>query len=608
MKFTKFTIKNFKGIENLTLDFTKHPQGKIFPLVGLNESGKTTILEAIDLFQNEIENGREHEMIHKRKKGKFNGSIEIAATLQLEDQDKTFIRNFLRRKRLEMQDDIEEITITKIYFFLDSDYKEFLSEWHIPLMVKTSQRKDFINLHKGYKDHWSKLVKEMEDKYIPHILYFENFLFDFPEKIYLTTPDNAVTETDNQTQKEYREVLDDILSSVDPDYNFRKHILQRLESSSTSDREAVTQVLNEMSQKLNDVIVTPWKNILKDSAEITIEVKNSQDSNGHFLEFKIKQGAESFNIGERSLGFKWFFGFLLFTEFRTQRKVEKGEYIFLFDEPASNLHPAAQQALLNCFTNLAEKSKIIYSTHSHYLLIPKLLLTAFVVIDSGKKQNENGEMIWKDYSQNITAQPYRYFVSITSDSDDMHYQPLLDCLEYVENPFANNDNIVFLEGKYDYYMFQWIREKFFLGEDYNFNFRPGGGAGKFENIFCEYLATNKKFVAIFDADSAGKREKDRYLDSVSVELEKNIFTLEDVKSSFKGFQIEKLFFVSNKTDDRLIIQKKVFSNDKRYNKGRFNKAVQEIFINKAEIILTRTTQKNFKAVFDFIQQKFNDLS
>ena len=607
MKFTKFTIKNFKGIKNLTLDFTKHPQGKIFPLVGLNESGKTTILDAINLFQNEMESGREHEMIHKRNKGMFNDSIEIAATLQLENQDKIFIRSFLRGKRLEMQDDIEEIIITKKYIFLESVYKEFCSKWYIPLMVKTSQRRDFVSLD-GYKEHRSGLVKEMGDKYIPHILYFENFLFDFPEKIYLATSNNTATETDNQTQKEYREVLDDILSSVNPDYNFKKHILQRLKNSSASEREAVTQVLNEMSEKLNDIIVTPWKKILRDSAEITIEVKNSKDSNGHFLEFKIKQGAESFNIGERSLGFKWFFSFLLFTEFRTKRKVEKGEYVFLFDEPASNLHPAAQQALLNCFTKLAEKSKIIYSTHSHYLLIPKLLLTAFVVIDSGKKQNENGEMIWKDYSQNITAQPYRYFVSITSDSDDMHYQPLLDCLEYVENPFANNDNIVFLEGKYDYYIFQWIREKFFLGEDYNFNFRPGGGAGKFENIFCEYLATNKKFVAIFDADSAGKKEKERYLDDVSVELEKNIFTLEDVKSSFKGFQIEKLFFIGGKTDDRLIIQKKVFSNDKRYNKGHFNKAVQEIFINNTEISLTKTTQNNFKAVFDFIQEKFDKIN
>lgn len=42
MKFIKFTISNFKGIRRLELDLEKHPQGKIFPLVGLNESGKTT--------------------------------------------------------------------------------------------------------------------------------------------------------------------------------------------------------------------------------------------------------------------------------------------------------------------------------------------------------------------------------------------------------------------------------------------------------------------------------------------------------------------------------------------------------------------------------------
>ncbi len=50
MRYTKFTIKKFKGIEELELDLTKYPVGKIFPLVGLNESGKTTILEAIIFF------------------------------------------------------------------------------------------------------------------------------------------------------------------------------------------------------------------------------------------------------------------------------------------------------------------------------------------------------------------------------------------------------------------------------------------------------------------------------------------------------------------------------------------------------------------------------
>jgi len=50
MKFTYFKFKNFKGIEDQTLDLSKSGGSNIYTLVGLNESGKTTILEAINFF------------------------------------------------------------------------------------------------------------------------------------------------------------------------------------------------------------------------------------------------------------------------------------------------------------------------------------------------------------------------------------------------------------------------------------------------------------------------------------------------------------------------------------------------------------------------------
>jgi predicted ATP-dependent endonuclease of OLD family len=50
MRFIGFEIENFKGIQKSSLDFSKVPHANIFTLVGLNESGKTTILEAINSF------------------------------------------------------------------------------------------------------------------------------------------------------------------------------------------------------------------------------------------------------------------------------------------------------------------------------------------------------------------------------------------------------------------------------------------------------------------------------------------------------------------------------------------------------------------------------
>ena len=48
MKFLQFDIKNYKGIKKAELKLNPQGESKIFTLVGLNESGISTILEAIN--------------------------------------------------------------------------------------------------------------------------------------------------------------------------------------------------------------------------------------------------------------------------------------------------------------------------------------------------------------------------------------------------------------------------------------------------------------------------------------------------------------------------------------------------------------------------------
>lgn len=86
MKCTRFEITNFKGIRKLTLDLAAHPQGRITTLVGLNESGKTTILEALDYLKLGINDSDPldllgldrddpHALIPISDRSNFNGSI-----------------------------------------------------------------------------------------------------------------------------------------------------------------------------------------------------------------------------------------------------------------------------------------------------------------------------------------------------------------------------------------------------------------------------------------------------------------------------------------------------------------------------------------------------
>ena len=596
MRYTKIEIKNFKGINHLEIDFEKKPNGQIFPLVGLNESGKTTILEAINFLQNpnHKENGKKHTLIHKKKKDNFNEKISVKATLELDESDKNIIDQFLTANKLKKQKEINSMTIEMEYTFKNSEYKDEKYHYNIPLFVKTERQKNYSKIDDYNHEH--KLLPDLIDKLeLPKILYFENFLFDFPDKIYLEEISNS-EQIQGSTQEEYRRILQDILDSLDGNLELNTHILDRIKSNDNQNKEALKQVLNKMSGKLEQTIIKSWESVFTESAKKTIEIESGNDENGYYLQFKIKEGDNSFAINERSLGFRWFFGFLLFTEFRKARAEESGEYLFLFDEPASNLHQSHQQKLLKLFEKLTDKSKIIYSTHNSYLLSPKFLLNTFIVKDKGMEKGID------NFNQNITATLYKTFVGDCGEKNDGDFKPILDVLDHVENPFEVTDNIVFFEGKNDYYAFKWIKDCILQDNTFDFRLYPGAGVTSYENIFREYLAHNRKFIAIFDADEEGKKAKKRYIDDISQELENNIFTLNDLDEKFTK-STESLFTES----DKLKLQQKVFSEGAEYNKKHFNVAIQELFIKGEKTPLSQETKTNFKKIFDFIKDKFEQL-
>ncbi|MEQ1500437.1 MAG: AAA family ATPase, partial [Parcubacteria group bacterium] len=113
MKYVRFTIKNFKGIQNLEVDLSKYPNGNIFPLAGLNESGKTTILEAINFFQNfdEFKNEELFNFIPKAKAGSFSEKIEISAIIYLEDEESQSITDKIKEKFSYMEENVKKVTV-----------------------------------------------------------------------------------------------------------------------------------------------------------------------------------------------------------------------------------------------------------------------------------------------------------------------------------------------------------------------------------------------------------------------------------------------------------------------------------------------------------------
>ena len=113
MIFSSFSIDNFRGIKKLNLNLGGQPQSNICVLVGLNECGKTTIMEALSFFYeniNEKENFRIvgdtvnkndiHSLIPKNRKDNFSDYIKIEADIILDEKDKEEIKKILKDKGL----------------------------------------------------------------------------------------------------------------------------------------------------------------------------------------------------------------------------------------------------------------------------------------------------------------------------------------------------------------------------------------------------------------------------------------------------------------------------------------------------------------------------
>ena len=587
MKYTKFSITNFKGIKGkVELNLSNLPNTNIFTLVGLNESGKTSILEAIDLFQNRCEDGDAHKMIHKSKKGNFNDEISVRAYLDLDGEDEIRIKEYCEKTiGFKLTQQIEKAYITKSYSFKNSKFEKYESTWVLPLRGKLGKSRTEIDLHKNHLEDWRKVVKYIEENF-PKILYYENFLFDFPQRIYLSGPDGL-----NSREIEYRKILQDILDSFDNELTIESHLLERLNNPTPENEGALESLLGDISQKLTETIFSNWNEVfLKDSKEI--ELKTFKDAQkGHYLQLKIKQGKDRFSIDERSLGFRWFFSFLLFTEFRKERIEDFGETLFLLDEPASNLHQKSQLKLLNIFEKLAQECKVIYSTHSHHLINPKHLAGTYIV--KNKAINYDEEENFDQNETDISATLYKNFVSTYPNEKD-HFKPILDAIDYTPSSFELVENIVCVEGKNDYYTFKYFQSVIFSAYDYNFY--PGASVTKYEDLLRLYIAWDKKLLAVFDSDRQGKKEKQRYINQVSAELASQIFTLDDIDSTWKNFTTEDLFT----QDDQLKVIHVLFPDETKYNKSKFNTSIQELFITGKKLTFEKQTKDNFQKILNFI--------
>lgn len=564
----KFTVRNFKGIGEVVLELDGRLNCPVMTLIGLNESGKTTILEALshfvsgdrsvsELFEGQHAKASGVRLIPIHKKAAFSSNVEISAEVGVTSEDLAAIR-----KKIDARIDIDMVSlaksfeITKSYRFEDSVLKSTHNIWDFKLLIRTNRKglfKEYKRPDDPDKDIWLAVQKILMAR-LPNVSYFPTFLVDMPQKIYLKSHDK-----ESAINRHYRFVLQDILDSAGEGLSLEKHVCKRIEDFKTTEntpywfstffggptKAPIDSVFQKIASAVTGQVLGSWQRVFQraiSAKSISVEWNvDAEREHMPYATFYVSDGESRYAISERSLGFRWFFSFLLFTAFK-QGKEKKT--IFIFDEPAANLHAKAQAELLTSFSKIAsDDNRVIYSTHSHHMINPHWLSGAYIVENTALDYDSGDNFGLSTKPTNIRVTSYRRFVA-SYPNRSSYFQPVIEKLEYVSPQVVGNAPYLLVEGISDYYAL--ILAKRMSRKEFDFRLLPGVGAGACGPIVSQLLGRGETFAILLDDDKAGKKEAQRYTDEWFL-ASHLVCTIGTVNAKFAGYQIEGLLDEETRT-------------------------------------------------------------
>jgi len=205
---------------------------------------------------------------------------------------------------------------------------------------------------------------------------------------------------------EFSEEEFDKADTVDNLFYLAELDVEELEEAKNSPSQLI-KLLNTSSKRLTEKLNPAWK-----GDPIHVELRLNPNNVMSVVISDVHRDGTVTNTGllnRRAEGFKWTFSFIVNFAAETQR-AELKEAILLLDEPARNLHPTQQRGISDLLKSLAGSNQVLYATHSPYMIFdyaPGNLL----VVELDKKKHLS--RIYYDYwnADDLTLTPILYGLS-----------------------------------------------------------------------------------------------------------------------------------------------------------------------------------------------------
>ncbi|MFO0970962.1 MAG: AAA family ATPase [Candidatus Saccharimonadales bacterium] len=500
MKLIAFRIRNFRSI--LDTGWRDLSTDNITGLIGQNESGKSSVLEALHSFDNGV-----LDEDYLRSDGSY---PEVCCSFELTESELIDIfENF------ELHEDL--IGVIK----KNKNRVNFVRRWS----GVTEKDSVFSLEQSNLIDYWQ---EEEDTGQVGDAAVNE----DAPEPgdgepgtTPEATPEPEVESKSQPTADEFLSGLSDEMPVFElfADYgsllpakidlsdvvknnqktkgikgaqNFLTIIGIKPEDISGDNERIIERRIRDANKKLTKEFQEFWSQYIgkNNKIEIEFDLKRHSDTDPAtagqpYLVFWVKDGEEVLHPAQRSKGVQWFLSFFL--QLKASAMLSEKGQVLLIDEPGASLHGKAQEDVLKVFEDIKKSLQIIYTTHSPYLIEADTLYR-LLAVQRSNEDDDNSETKVYGVHELGTASQDTLLPIYTLIGVNLQHQRVIKA----------KNNIILEEPSAFYYLKAF---KHLLGEAHEMNFIPSTGVTKIPLLVNLFLGWGLQFIVLTDDDDAGKR-------------------------------------------------------------------------------------------------------
>lgn len=538
MKLIKARVRNFKSIDDSD-DFTLD---QVTCLVGKNEAGKTAVLEALYKL-NPVESGTgdfdleeypRKRLAKDRKRMMDEPAAVVRTQWRLEDQDvqwleEQFGEGVLKSTTIEIRKGYSN----KRFWEIPLDEGRLVQSLVASADLDAAERAPLAK-QQSVKDLLATL-SEMGSPTPKHKTLLEEIQGTFPDANAHVSVRNAIITLlpkfvyfDVYSQLPGRVALDDLKRQIaehgDTSVQFRYRIflaLLGMTGTSLSDIEGASELerlimeLEAVGAHLTDKIKEYWTQNQHLRVVFRFDAAKANDppplNSGFIVSTRIENTRHmaTINFDERSMGFIWFFSFLVW--FSQVKELYGTKLILLLDEPGLSLHGKAQQDLVRYINReLRPTHQVVYTTHSPFMIDVENVFSLRSVEDVVEAETVDGKPVQRLLGTKVGEK------ILSRDSDTLF--PLQGILGFdAAQTFFVGPYVVVVEGPTEKALFDWFsRQLERRGRealDVRWAVCPAEGAPKITSFVTLFRGRGLRIAVLADYHDGQKGLMDKLRDS-----------------------------------------------------------------------------------------------